>query len=221
MSMQDAFNEDEMAEMADEHIETEEKKTSTLCPLSGRPVEEYETAFHFPGRVDAAFPKVLCGRTMSPDDYSRVLQAGDAGVEFAGFRSKTKNKEFTARVRFAPNRVFRDSVAPGVEMFFAEPKKTDTKCPISGQLVEEGTKSFRFPGDPSYRAWKEVAGRKMTAEDHATILEAKGTPVKFDGFKSRKTGRVFSAGLALRNKSGEKDGKKISWKEAAFDFGED
>lgn len=221
MNNDDAFDEDELAAQADEHFEQEAKQTSTLCPLSGKPVEEHEIAYHFPGRPDAYFPKQIAGRTMSPADYAKILAAGNEGVEFGGFFSKTKNKSFTAYLRFDPARVYNNESAPGVELFFPTRKvvTTSTVCPISGEPVTEGEKSYRFPGCPEYRAWREIVGRKMTAEEHAQILRADGQAVRFEGFRSKKSGRIFSAGLALRSKTGEKDGKAISWKEAAFDFG--
>lgn len=221
MNNEPSFDEDALAEQAEAHLEQEAKTTSTICPLSGQPVEEFEIAYHFPGRPDGHFPKEIAGRKMSPDDYAKILKAGNDGVEFEGFFSKTKNKAFTACLRFNAARVYNDEPAPGVEFYFP-PKKivaTSTVCPLSGEPVTEGEKSYRFPGAPEYRAWKEIVGRKMTAEEHAKILKADGEPVRFEGFRSKKSGRIFSAGLALRNKTAEKDGKTVSWKEAAFDFG--
>jgi DNA topoisomerase-3 len=83
------------------------------------------------------------------------------------------------------------------------------KCPVCGNKVLEGAKSFYcggYKGDPPCRfsIWKEVCGAKVTAADAAALLAGKKTGVKKCVSKA---GKDFAAKFYL-----DKDGK------VAFDF---
>ncbi len=195
MNLDDPYiNDDELAEAADEHLEAEGRKSDMSCPKSGGPVEEFPEGWYFPGYPEASFPKEICGRKMTAQDYVAAIKGGDAGALFEGFFSKAKNRNFAARLRYNPSRVHEEEVQPGIEFYFPADKETGILCPKSGRPVTEGDKAFKFPGFAGFFA-KEICGRKMTAADYAQILAAGEGGAKFDGFRSRKTGRHFAAKL--------------------------
>lgn len=193
MNLDDPYiDEDALAEAADEHLETESRKSGVLCPKSGEPVEEFPEGWFFPGHPEASFPKEICGRKMSAQDYVAVLKGGADGAAFEKFFSKSKDRHFAARVRYNPARVYQEEVSPGVEFYFPPDRETGATCPKSGKPVTETEKAFKFAGFPGFFG-KVIAGRTMSAEDYVKILAAGGSGVKLEGFRSKKTGAKFGA----------------------------
>lgn len=72
-------------------------------------------------------------------------------------------------------------------------------CPLSKLPVEDCGKFLLFPGVTGMRFYKEVAGRQITPEEYAQVVESwsSGTPHLLDGFVSKKTGRPFTASLVV------------------------
>lgn len=71
----------------------------TLCPKTGKPVDDRETYYQFPG-----YPNVRCwkrerNRLMTAADYVQVFQNPE-GVIFDNFISHRTSKPFSARLRF-------------------------------------------------------------------------------------------------------------------------
>lgn len=195
MSLDDPYiDEDALSEAGDKHLENECRKSDVLCPKSGKPVEEFPEGWFFPGYEEAAFPKEICGRKMSAEDYVAVLRGGNTGASFEKFYSKSKERNFAARLRYNPSRVFEEEVSPGVEFYFPPDKETGAICPKSGQPVTETEKAFKFAGFPGFFG-KVIAGRNMSAEDYVKILAAGNSGVKIEGFRSKKTGSKFGAVL--------------------------
>ncbi|MEO6847963.1 MAG: topoisomerase C-terminal repeat-containing protein [Chthoniobacterales bacterium] len=201
--------EDDLGAMVDEHLEAEErqsKTTSFRCPKSGLPVEVFESAFDFPGYPDSVFYKTIAQRTMSVPDYITILRSGEEGVKFEGFHSEKLKRDFSARVRFNPNKVSKDGeLSPGVEFVFEKPRETGVLCPISNQPVLEKEKTFYFPGYPALTFWKTISGREMSAAEYREILTNGG--MDYEGFRSRKTGKQFKATLKYVEKSERAGGK--------------
>lgn len=190
--------EDDLSEQADRYLDEKEnewpRSTGILCPRTRQEVLEYETAFDFPGYPEAVFRKIICGRTMSANDYRNILASGDAGCRFDGFFSKAKEKNFSATLKFNPDRLYNNEAAPGVEFVFNGPAKPiSEKCPKCGKEVAEFEKHYSFPGNKS-RFWKCVAGRNMSSHDYCEILES-DNGVLFEGFVSKKTGKPFKTTL--------------------------
>lgn len=195
-------DDDDLANAADEYLEGTE--IDVLCPITGEPVIEGEKAYDFAGAPEAVFWKILAKRDMSASDYVSILKSGTEGVRFEGFTSN-EGKAFACRVRYNANRIDKDGErSPGVEFLFEKPKELKVLCPQSGKPVIEREKFYSFPGVPGLFCWKEVAKRKMSAEDYREVI-AKGT-AHFEGFRSRKTGKKFDANLRLVMVS-EREGK--------------
>ena len=75
----------------------------------------------------------------------------------------------------------------------AYPKETDVICPLSGEPVLEYKSAWDFPGYPEACFRKEIAKRKMSAEDYRKILKSGDEGVKFEGFNSKENDEHFSA----------------------------
>lgn len=197
---------EDLEDQAEEHFD--QNDSGVICPLSGESVQEFETAYDFPGAPEAVFYKVLAKRDMSAEDYVKILKSGEEGAKFKGFTAKS-GKSFDARVRYNSQRVKKDGErSPGCEFVFTQPKTLSVKCPKSGEAVIEHEKSYTFPGYSGLACWKLVAGRKMTAEEYVEIL--KSGSQEFEGFQSKKTGKKFSAKLAFvaeSSRQGQGEGK--------------
>ncbi len=193
---------DDLAEDADAFLDAQDnefpKDTGVTCPKTGEPILEFEKAFDVPGWPECAFYKVMGGRTMTAADYRAILKSGAEGVKFEGFFSKAKNKSFGAKVRYNPERMRDDEIAPGCEFVFDNTprveKPTGTMCPKSSKPATDGGKMFLFPGFPGLACWKSIAQREMSVEEYRDILASEDGK-KFDGFTSKKTGKKFSATL--------------------------
>ncbi len=69
--------------------------------------------------VAGNFKKELSGRQMTIDDYIAVFAAPPETLpSFNGFVSGRTKGEFSARLRYSPDRVFKGSPAPGVDFVF-------------------------------------------------------------------------------------------------------
>lgn len=69
------------------------------CPKSGKPIDNREKYFMFPGYPDIRFWKSVAGRDMSAEDYILVLENHPTPVEFHNFYSTKKQRPFSAPVR--------------------------------------------------------------------------------------------------------------------------
>jgi len=168
--------------------------TGVKCPLSGEDVVTDGERFIFAGVSDQEFPRVFAGREMKASEWAEAL-VGKTAV-LGGFYSRVKKKQFSAAVRW-------DSEQRKIVFCFDEPltesaPSSGVLCPKSGDPVRDLGGYYSFPGYPGFRAWKEVAQRKISASEYAEILSGKAGV--FKGFKG-KTGKPFSARLVFNDQS--------------------
>lgn len=182
--------------------------TEEKCPKSGEPVMEGQTIFTLPGFPGVRFAKEICSRQMSAADWVSVL-SGEKKI-LSGFVSRKNGRKFDAALVWndAKERAefdFGDS-GSGKASAPDPARQLAVKCPKSGKPAEDRGNYFAFPGYPGLRAWKEVSGRAMSAQEYAAILG--GSPFALDGFTS-KAGKKFDAKMVY-----DKTTNRIS-----FDFG--
>jgi hypothetical protein len=205
----------DMEDAADDYLDGSDTELDINDPLSGLPVVECEKAYDFAGAPEAIFWKTLAQRPMSANDYVAIIKAGADGYRFEGFTSK-EGKSFAARVAYNPNRLDRDGErSPGCEFLFDKPKELKLLCPISKKPIIEREKSYQFPGIPELRAWKEMAKRVMKPEEYCEVI-SKGS-AKFEGFRSKNTGKKFEATLKFVKVS-QREGPGFGKPAIEFDF---
>ncbi len=78
------------------------------------------------------------------------------------------------------------------------PIKSIGKCPVCGGSMQEGKKNWYCENYQKcdFKLWKEISGKKITGTDAEKLLLRKKTGL-LKGFKSKKTGKSFSAYLVL------------------------
>lgn len=164
------------------------REINVKCPRSGLPARETDYAYVFPGVAGIQFQKEFCGRKMSAEEWAQVLDG--KGTELNGFYSKARKRRFAATLRWNESEQRAIFVFErGQEM----PAKTiELVCPKSNEQVQDKGTYYFFPGYPGLKAWKEVLGRAMRAEEYAQVLQG-NSPV-FKGFRGK---RVFNAGLVF------------------------
>jgi DNA topoisomerase-3 len=187
------------------HRKTMSKQLNLKCPKSGEPILEYETTYVFPGYPEASFPKVVAQRKITPEEMLQIVTDG-IGPEMEGFISKSK-KPFKARLRFDPNRQYNGKPSPGITFDFGSSpsesggggKELDLKCPKTGQPIKDVGDAFAF-GVAGLYGRKTLLERPMSVQDYIAVLE-NPEGVEFDGFRSKKTGKTFSATVVFVAKS--------------------
>lgn len=73
---------------------------SIKCPKSGKPVDDAGKFFKFPGFPRLYCSKVICGRTMTAEDYVKILEHPGESVSFDNFISK-KQTPFSAPLKYS------------------------------------------------------------------------------------------------------------------------
>lgn len=88
-----------------------------------------------------------------------------------------------------------------LEHFPAEklsPQKSIGKCPVCSGSMHEGKKNWYCENYTKcdFKIWKEISGKKISADDAEKLLSQKKSGL-IKGFKSKNTGKSFSAYLVL------------------------
>ncbi len=80
------------------------------------------------------------------------------------------------------------------------PQKPIGNCPVCGGIMREGKKNWYCENYQKceFKLWKEISGKKISETDAEKLLSGKKSGL-IKGFKSRKTGKSFSAYLVLKD----------------------
>lgn len=190
-----AYEEDQLGDIADQYLEAMPNATGVKCPLTGEDVLEFKEAYDFPGYPEVICKKILASRSMSAQDYYNIFASKDEGYFLKGFVSK-KGNLFNAKIFYNPDKEFNGERRPGFDFKFEKPesKGTGVRCPKTNEEVQEFEKYYRFAGWPKVACWKNAGSRKMSAEDYRKVLSGE-SPV-FE-FISKNTGKPFKSKLKL------------------------
>lgn len=186
---------EQVAKLKKEIIMTE---TNVICPKSNEPVQDAGTYWKFNGYEGCYFYKEAFGRKFSAEDYVRILSAPE-GEAFDNLKNK-ENKTYSARLKFNPDRVYKDKPSPGIDLVFENKPQSEIElavmCPISNKPAIDRGKFYEFPGLPGGCFWKTSFGREMKPEDYVSILNAAGEPVELYDCVS-KAGKPYTAKVRL------------------------
>lgn len=155
-------------------------------------------------------PKSLCGRKFSSEEVVQLLTEKKVGP-LDGFRSK-RGTTFSASV------ILNDDGGVGFE-FSGEPVlerpsaeeiasyEEVCKCPVCGESVLSSPEAYIcknfFDKKCNFRVSKRMLERDIPADQLMKLVNERSTDM-LEGFKSRRTGKLFNAKLVL--KSGGKIG---------------
>jgi len=157
------------------------------CPRCGQDVVEGRPVYRCTS-CDFVVFKRMSGRQISRRMVSTLLQEGRT-PPVKGFRSQRTGKTFSAGL------VLDDEKS--VSLWFPE-RKAVGPCPrCEGGTIRVRGKVYGCDNRQcDVHVFRTMSGREITEDECRTLLE-RGHTELLDGFVSRRTGKNFSAGLAL------------------------
>ena len=189
------------------------KPTEILSPTDGQALQESLTHYISKDKK-LKINKTMGNRRISIEEIAEILDKGSMGP-LEGFLSKAK-KPFIAYLKFDPDDLRvkfdfdRDTPKSGENGEEAGESKEDPRngenigsCPGCKQTVFETSMSYACPDckcsstSPFRRFSKNVLGKAVSRDQFQLLLDGKTTEL-LEGFRSKKTGRYFSARLAVR-----------------------
>ncbi|MDR1433280.1 MAG: DNA topoisomerase 3 [Puniceicoccales bacterium] len=187
------------------------KETKIISPTDGKPIVEGLRSYR---SQDGALTiqKVLGGRRLSEEEIMELLTNKKIGP-LCGFKSKT-GADFSATLvlddTFHINFVFEKSSTEGEPARQLSEDEIDAlevigKCPLDGAVVVSADGAYicknYFHKKCKLRISKKMLDRDISVEHMQKLLQEGKTDL-LDGFRSKRTGKLFSARLVL-----QKDGK--------------
>ena len=188
------------------------KQTDVNSPTDGQHLQESLTHYiSQDGKL--RINKTMGNRRITLDEISEIFEKGSAGP-FDGFLSKAK-KPFSAFLRFdsTDNRVKfdfeRDTPQREGQSEGNEPEEDPRGgekigvCPCK-ETIYETSKAYICadcscdPPSPFKRFSRNVLGKAIPKEQFLKLLSGEKTDL-IEGFRSKKSGRYFSARLAISN----------------------
>lgn len=183
-------------------------ESKIISPLDGKPLLE---GFRNYCSSDGKFtiPKTLCGRKFSTDEVITLLSDKRIGP-LSGFKSK-RGMDFSASVMIKDDGTlgFEFSEEPVVPISADDIASYEEVCicPICGAPVLSAPDAYickeYFDKKCTFRVSKHMLERDISLDQFLKLINDKSTDM-LEGFKSRKTGKLFNAKLVL--KSGGKVG---------------
>jgi len=184
------------------------------CPKCGGALDVAPWGYVCPNaECGFKFGHTVAGKMLAHSEVKALL-AGETVGPLSGFKSK-KGSEFSAKLTF--DKEFNIQFAFESDGKF-HGQKTDYKCPLCGETLEENKNTIFCTGDPrpeagmtkacNFTLFKNIAGHVLTAAEINELFTNGRTPLIQD-FKSKK-GTEFAACL----KWGEGDDKG----RAVFEF---
>ena len=189
------------------------KPTEVISPTDGQALQESLTHYISKDKK-LKINKTMGNRRILIDEIAEILDKGSIGP-LEGFLSKAK-KPFIAylkydtddlRVKFDFDRDAPKSGENGEEAGGSKGDPRDGEnigsCPGCKQTVFETSMSYACPDckcsatSPFRRFSKNVLGKAVSRDQFQLLLDGKTTEL-LEGFRSKKTGRYFSARLAVR-----------------------
>lgn len=178
-------------------------ESSIISPIDGKPLLESFRAYK---TADSAIsvPKSLCGRKFSAEEIVDLLKNKRIGP-LEGFQSKRG-------LGFSANVIIKDDNTVGFE-FTSEPavKASEEeiesyeevcKCPLCGAPVLSSPDAYicksYFDKKCNFRVAKRMLEREIPVEQLLKLANDKSTDM-LEGFKSKRTGKLFNAKLVLRS----------------------
>jgi DNA topoisomerase-3 len=180
------------------------KESEILCPLDGQPLLE---SFRSYRTRDGALniPKSLCERKFSPEEIVELIGKGKLGP-LDGFRSK-RGAPFSASI----------TMDDGGKLGFEFEQRSDgggmttdeiiseeslCQCPMCNGPVLETTEGYACKNylnkKCKFRISKRMLERTIDREQFLKLVQEKSTDI-LEGFKSKRTGKLFKARLILRS----------------------
>ncbi len=178
-------------------------ESKIISPIDGSPLlESFRNYRSFDGTI--TIPKTLCERKFSSEEVITLLSDKRVGP-LDGFRSK-RGAEFSASV------ILKDD--GGLEFeFLNEPTTVITseeiasfeevcKCPMCGASVLSAPDMFvckrYFDKKCNLRVPKKMLEKEISLEQCMKLVNEKCTDM-IEGFKSKRTGKLFKAKLVLKS----------------------
>lgn len=193
------------------------KESSIVSPSDGQPMLESMRAYKSRDGLVTLY-KTIGNRQFSEAELSDLVQKGEIGP-LDGFRSKV-GKPYSATIKldadFKPKFVFANGNGNGNGSDSDEANGNGspvdlTSCPVVGTSPVDGTPVYETPqaficetqhkGGKGFRLGRTMLGKTLPREQVAKLLKDGATEV-IQGFRSKKTGRLFSASLHV-DKSGK------------------
>ncbi len=189
------------------------EETDLLSPIDGTPLLDTIRAYR---SKDGAFVvnKVIGNRRIEPEEVRKLIKDGKIGP-LDGFRSK-QGKAFSAilkldeehKVRFVFDAQAIDEAHAHAELTDLNQYKALGICPKctqnpAGQVYELPTSyacehQVKKDGTCNFRLSRVLLERAIEPEQFIKLIEDKKTDL-LDKFRSKRTGRYFSAHLVLKN----------------------
>jgi DNA topoisomerase-3 len=173
--------------------------------VGGVPLLDHGDYYTARGAFTGRVYKDVWGHALTPDELARCV-AGET-VEITGCKKKDGGDAGPKKIRYNAGR----KPWPGIEIVSDAPPAVSTAVASphkSGGAIQDHGDHYTCPGMESggkpVRFWKKVAGREITPEELASIIESKAEGVRLDGFISTKTGKHYSAGVRY-------NGRKKPW----------
>lgn len=187
------------------------KETTIISPTDGKPMVEGLRSYRSKDGT-LAIQKVLGGRRISEEEIRELLANGKIGP-LNGFKSKT-GADFSATLvlddAFKVNFVFEKSATDGEPVRQFSQEEIDGfeiigKCPFDDADIVLTDNAYicknYFLKKCKLRVAKKMLDRDITVEQMQKLLLHRKTDL-LEGFRSKRTGKLFSARLIL-----QKEGK--------------
>lgn len=180
--------------------------TDIVSPTDGQPMRDTLRAYRSQDGQLAIY-KTIGNRMLEPEEVRTLVSQGQVGP-LDGFRSKA-GKPFSAilkieegKVKFVFDNAGQSEEGEGEELDLSTLKVVG-KSPVDGSPVYETPSAYAsetyLKGDRSkgIRISRQILGKTIPPEE-ATNLFEKGETGLIEGFRSKKTKRLFSAHLLLK-----------------------
>ncbi|MDR2778689.1 MAG: DNA topoisomerase 3 [Puniceicoccales bacterium] len=183
------------------------KETSIISPTDNRPLMEGLRCYRSQDKT-LTIQKVIGGRKFSEDEIKKLLMDKKLGP-LDGFRSKT-GSDFSASLvldsSFKVNLVFENSNSELKNMAPLSQEEIDKlevigKCPLDGADVVMTNNAYicknYFNKKCKLRISKKTLDKDINIEQVQKLLTEQKTDL-LEGFRSKRTGKLFSARLSLQ-----------------------
>ena len=188
-----------------EESDVEDRITNIISPTDGKPIKEGLRQYKSQDG-DIIIYKVICNRKFSEEEIGFIIKNRELGP-LDGFLSKA-GRPFSATLRlndfnkieFVFDKSRRDNSMDGIDL---------DNLPVLGKCPKDGAKLLDAPNaficenaiaekkSCDFRVSRKMLGRSIPNEQFLKLIENGKTDL-LEKFRSKKTGKLFSAYLILR-----------------------